>query len=158
VVLAWGIRGMTLEPLLEAPALVQVHTFISFAVVSLGALQLLAPKGTIPHRTVGWIWAILVTVMMVTAFMNHDILSYGPFSPKICCRDLSCRLGSFRCGSIHILSVFIVLILPYAVLQARLHDVFRHGQAMILLLTIMVLGGILTTLPPRIMHDVVFGG
>jgi uncharacterized membrane protein len=153
-----GVRSMTLEPLLEAPALVQIHTFTSFAVVTLGAIQLLAPKGTIPHRSIGWVWAVLVTVMMVTAFINHDILSYGPFSPKICCRDLSCHLGSFKCGSIHILSVFIVLILPYAVLQARLHDVFRHSQAMIMLMTIMVLGGIFTTLPPRIMHDVVFGG
>ena len=53
----------------------------------LGAIQFAAPKGTIPHRTVGWTWVGLMVVMLTTAFINHDILLYGPFSPKVCCRE-----------------------------------------------------------------------
>jgi uncharacterized membrane protein len=149
---------MTFAPLFEAPALVQFHAYLAMAAVLLGGVQLFAPKGTIPHRTVGWVWALLVAVMLVTAFMNHDILSFGPFSPKICCRDLSCRLGSTRCGSIHILSVFVLLLLPFAILQARLRNLLRHRQAMIILMAIMVLGAGFTFLPTRIMHAVAFGG
>ncbi len=149
---------MTLNPLLQAPALVQFHAYLAMAAVLLGGVQLFASKGTIPHRTVGWVWAALVAMMILTAFANHDILSFGPFSPKICCRDLSCSLGSVKCGSIHILSVFVFLLLPFAVLQARLRNVDRHRQAMIILMAIMVLGAGFTFLPARIMHAVAFGG
>jgi uncharacterized membrane protein len=149
---------MTLNPLLAAPALVQFHAFLAMGAVLLGGAQLFAPKGTIPHRTVGWVWIVLVTLMILTAFMNHDILSFGPFSPKICCRDQSCSLGSVKCGSIHILSVFVILMLPFAVLQARLQNVVRHRQAMIILMAVMVLGAGFTLLPTRIMHAVAFGG
>jgi uncharacterized membrane protein len=149
---------MTLAPLFEAPALVQFHSYLAISAVLLGGVQLFAPKGTIPHKTVGWVWALLVAMMIVTAFMNHDILSFGPFSPKICCRDFSCWLGSTRCASIHILSVYVLLLLPFAILQARMRNVFRHRQAMIILMTIMVLGAGFTFLPARIMHAVAFGG
>ena len=149
---------MTLNPLLHAPALVQFHAYSAIAAVLLGAAQVLAPKGTIPHRSVGWVWVFLVGLMIMTAFINHDILSFGPFSPKICCRDWSCQLGSVKCGSIHILSVFVLLLLPFAVLQARLQNVVRHRQAMMILMAVMVLGAGFTFLPARVMHFVAFGG
>jgi uncharacterized membrane protein len=147
---------MTFAPLFEAPALVQFHAYLAIGGVLLGGIQLFAPKGSIPHRAVGWVWVFLVALMIVTAFMNHDILSFGPFSPKICCRDFTCRLGSTKCGSIHILSVFVLLMLPFAILQARLLNVVRHRQAMIILMAIMVLGAGFTFLPTRIMHAVAF--
>ena len=150
---------MTLTPLLESAGIVQFHTYIALVAVGLGGVQLFAPKGTIPHRTVGWAWVLLMALMIITGFLSsHDIFSFGPFSPKICCRDLSCRLGSTKCGSIHILSVFVLLLLPFAVLQARLQNVIRHRQAMIILFTILALGGLGTLLPTRIMHAVAFGG
>lgn len=149
---------MSLNPLLQAPALVQFHAYSAVAAVVLGAAQLLAPKGTFPHRTVGWVWMSLVVVMIMTAFANHDILSFGPFNPKICCRDWTCQLGSVKCGSIHMLSVFVLLLLPFAMLQARLQNIVRHRQAMMILMAIMVLGAGFTFLPTRIMHAVAFGG
>lgn len=152
-----AFRVMILAPLFGAPALVQIHAYLALGALLLGAIQIFAPKGTISHRAVGWLWAFIVATMLVTAFMNHDILSFGPFSPKICCRDLSCGQGSVRCGSIHLLSVFVLLLLPFAILQARLRNVVRHRQAMIILLAIMVLGAGFTLLPARIMHSVFFG-
>jgi uncharacterized membrane protein len=44
---------MSLEPLLAAPLSTQVHAFAAMAAFALGAVQLAAPKGTLPHRTVG---------------------------------------------------------------------------------------------------------
>ncbi|HKS17826.1 MAG TPA: hypothetical protein VJS63_01290 [Bradyrhizobium sp.] len=148
---------MTFAPLLGAPILVQLHAFSAIGAVVVGAAQVLAPKGTINHRTVGWLWFGLVALMIFTAFFNHDILSFGPFSPKICCRDFMCSLGSVRCGSIHILSVFVLLFVPYSILQARLRNVALHRLAMIILMVIMVLGAGFTFLPARIMHAVAFG-
>jgi uncharacterized membrane protein len=149
---------MTLNPLLESPGIVQFHTFVAMVAVLLGGVQLVAPKGTIPHRTVGWVWVLLMATMITTGFMTHDILAFGPFSPKVCCRDWSCGLGSLQCGSVHILSVFVVMLLPLAALQARLQNVIRHRQAMIILFAILVLGGLGTLLPTRIMNAVAFGG
>jgi uncharacterized membrane protein len=118
---------MTLTPLLESAGIVQFHTCVALVAVGLGGIQLFAPKGTIPHRTVGWAWVLLMAMMIITGFLSsHDIFSFGPFSPKICCRDLSCGLESTKCGSIHILSVFVLLLLLFAVLQARLQNVIRH--------------------------------
>lgn len=148
---------MTFAPLLSAPVLVQLHAFSAVGAVILGSAQLIAPKGTIPHRTVGWLWVLFVASMIFTAFFNHDILSFGPFSPKICCRDFMCSLGSARCGSIHILSVFVLLFIPFAILQARLRNFAHHRLAMIILMLIMVLGAGFTLLPARIMHTVAFG-
>ena len=44
---------MTLAPLLAAPAAIQIHAFAALAAFALGAVQLAAPKGTIPHRLFG---------------------------------------------------------------------------------------------------------
>jgi uncharacterized membrane protein len=149
---------MTLAPLFGAPFIVQLHAFSAIGALVVGAAQLFAPKGTIPHRAVGWLWVFLVSLMIFTAFFNHDVLSFGPFSPKVCCRDFLCSLGSVRCGSIHILSVFVLLFVPYAILQARLRNTGYHRLAMIILMTIMVLGAGFTFFPTRIMHAVALGG
>jgi uncharacterized membrane protein len=149
---------MTLAPLSASSGIIQFHTYVALVTVLLGGVQLFAPKGTIPHRTAGWIWVLLMATMIITGFVTHDILAFGPFSPKVCCRDWSCGLGSLQCGSVHILSVFVLMLLPLAALQARLQNVIRHRQAMMILFAILVLGGLGTLLPTRIMNAVAFGG
>jgi uncharacterized membrane protein len=148
---------MTFAALFSAPAAVQIHTYVALGAVVLGVVQVIGPKGTIPHRILGLTFGVLVALMIVTAFINHDILSLGPFSPEICCRDLLCSRGSFKCASIHILSVFVLLLLPFAILQAHLHNVVRHRQAMLILMAILVLGTGFTLLPARVMHAIFFG-
>jgi uncharacterized membrane protein len=149
---------MSLDPLLSAPTLIQVHAFAAIGTCVVGAIQLFAPKGTIPHRSFGWTFMVLIATMLVTAFLNHDLVTWDPFSPKICCRaSETCDPGSMRCASIHLVSLFTLLVLPYTVLHARLKNIARHREAMIGLFLIMVIGGAFTFLPPRIMHDVVFG-
>ena len=150
---------MTLEPLLEAPPFIRVHAALALTAVVLGAVQFLAPKGTIPHRALGWTWVGLMAAMLIAAFINHDILSFGPFSPTVCCRvGLECARGKLTCGSIHILSVGTFLALPYAVLHARAHRVEYHRATMfVLFMIVLVLGTLLTAIPHRAMHAVVFG-
>jgi uncharacterized membrane protein len=131
---------MSLTPLLNAAPVVQIHAFVAMAAFVLGVVQLVAPKGTIPHRTIGWTWVVLMAVIAISSFWIHDIRLIGPFSP------------------IHLLSIFTLAMLPLAVLHARRHRVERHRNAMIsIFVGALVLAGLFTLLPGRIMHDVVFG-
>jgi len=131
---------MTLAPLLAAPAVIQWHAFAALGAFGLGAVQLAAPKGTIPHRLVGWIWATLMLMVVVSSFFIHTIRVWGPWSP------------------IHLLSLFTLVMLPLAVLNARRHEVAKHRRAMTgLFVSALVIAGAFTLLPGRIMHDVVFG-
>ena len=58
---------MSLEPLLATPLSTQVHAFAAMAAFALGAVQLAAPKGTLPHRTVGWLWVALMVTVATTS-------------------------------------------------------------------------------------------
>jgi uncharacterized membrane protein len=57
---------MTLAPLLGAPVAIQLHAVAALAAFALGAVQLAAPKGTIPHRALGWIWAALMLAVVIS--------------------------------------------------------------------------------------------
>ena len=131
---------MTLAPLLAAPPVIQLHAFAALGAFALGAVQLAAPKGTIPHRLFGWLWAALMLAVVLSSFFIHTIRLWGPWSP------------------IHLLSLFTLIMLPLAVLRARRHQVDKHRRAMTsLFVGALVIAGIFTLLPGRIMHDVVFG-
>lgn len=129
---------MTLAPLLSAAPLVQVHAFAAMAAFALGAVQLAASKGTLKHRTIGWIWIVLMLVVCATAFFIHEIRVWGPWSP------------------IHLLAIFTLLALPRAVRHARVHAVVSHRRMMGgVFFGGLVVAGAFTFLPGRIMHAVV---
>ena len=131
---------MTFAPLLAAPAVIQLHAFAALSAFGLGAVQLAAPKGTIPHRVFGWLWASLMLAVVLSSFFIHTIRMWGQWSP------------------IHLLSLFTLIMLPLAVLRARRHQVDQHRRAMTgLFVGALVIAGIFTLWPGRIMHDVVFG-
>src|SRR5258708_900074 len=149
---------MTREPLIEGPVLVQIHGATAMAAVGLGAMKFAAPKGILPHRTIGWTWVGLMVAMIVTALLNQDFLQFGPFSPKLCCGPDGPCLRGYVCAGTHIWAISCLLSLPYAVQHARLHHVQHHRNAMLLLFFgMLILTGILTFVPKRIMHAIVFG-
>jgi len=132
---------MTLEPLLGAAPVIQIHAFAAIGAFALGLVQFAAPKGTLPHRTIGWVWVALMAAIAVSSFWIHSIRLIGPFSP------------------IHALSIFTLVMLPLAVLHAHRHRVPQHRKAMIsIFLGALVIAGAFTFLPDRIMHAVAFGG
>jgi uncharacterized membrane protein len=131
---------MTLAPLLDAAPAIQLHAFSAIGALALGIVQLVAPKGTLPHRTLGWIWIALMAIVCVTSFWIHDLRMWGPWSP------------------IHLLSIFTLVMLPHAVMRAHRHDVPNHRRAMIGIFTgALVVAGLFTFLPGRIMYAVAFG-
>ena len=72
---------MSLEPLLQADPVIRVHAFAAMGAFLLGCIQLLAPKGTLPHRAVGWTWVGLMLAVAVSAFFIHQIRLWGLWSP-----------------------------------------------------------------------------
>src|ERR1700688_3836407 len=76
-----GARVMSLAPLLNAAPAIPLHAFAAMTAFVLGAVQLAAPKGTLPHRTLGWIWVGLMLVISASSFLIHGIRMWGPWSP-----------------------------------------------------------------------------
>lgn len=105
-----------------------------------GLVQLLAPKGTLPHRTLGYVWVALMLTIAISSFgiraLNRPNLSW-----------------------VHLTSIMTLIVLPFAVMHARRGRISRHARAMIsLYVGTMVIAGGFTLLPGRLMHSVVFGG
>jgi uncharacterized membrane protein len=131
---------VSFAPLLDAAPQTPLHAFAAMAAFVLGLVQFAAPKGTLPHRTIGWIWVVLMAAVAVISFWIHQLRLVGPFSP------------------IHLLSIFTLLVLPLAVWRAHRHEVREHRIAMVSLFAgALVIAGLFTLLPGRIMHAVVFG-
>ena len=132
---------MSLAPLLNASPVIQLHAFAAMAAFVLGLVQFAAPKGTLPQRTIGFVWVALLATISISSFWIHSIRLWGPFSP------------------IHLISIFMLIILPLAVLAAHRHDVRSHKRKMIgIFLGGLVIAGLFTFAPGRIMHAVLFGG
>ncbi|HEY6256832.1 MAG TPA: DUF2306 domain-containing protein [Xanthobacteraceae bacterium] len=131
---------MSLAPLLNATPAIQLHAFAAMTALVLGIVQLSAPKGTLPHRTIGWVWVVLMVVVGLSSFWIHQLRLLGPWSP------------------IHLLSIFTLVGLPLAVWAAHRHAVDRHRRAMIsIFVGGLVVAGLFTLVPGRIIHAVVFG-
>ena len=133
---------MTLQPLLDAVPPIPLHALAAIAAFMLGVVQLLAPKGTLPHRTLGWIWVALMMTVAISSFWihGHSFRLWRSWSP------------------IHLLSIIAPLALLVAVFRAHRHDVRGHAITMISIFTgALVFAGLFTLVPGRIIHGIVFG-
>jgi len=99
---------MTLSHLLHASPAIQVHAFAATGAFTLGVVQLAAPKGTLPHRAIGWVWVLLMLMVSVSGLFIHELRVWGRWSP------------------IHFLVIFTLLMLPSAVwrrISTTLHSI-----------------------------------
>lgn len=132
---------MDLSPLTTAPFAFQLHAYAALAAFGLGVVQLARVKGTTQHRALGYTWVALMLVVAISSFWIHDLRVWGPWSP------------------IHLLSIFSLIMLPLGVTYARRHNVVGHKSTMLgIFAGALIIAGIFTLAPGRIMHRVVFGG
>jgi uncharacterized membrane protein len=131
---------MTLEPLLSASPAIKLHAFAAMAAFALGIVQFWRPKGTSAHRAIGWLWAGLMLVISISAFFIHELRLWGSWSP------------------IHLLAILTLVTLPIGVLHARRHRIGQHRIYMISIFCgALLIAGLFTFVPGRIMHAVIVG-
>jgi uncharacterized membrane protein len=132
---------MNLAPLTSAPLSVQLHAYAALSAFVLGLVQLMRLKGTTSHRALGYVWVGLMVIVAVSAFWIHELRLWGPWSP------------------IHLLSIFTLAMLPLGLWHARSHNVRGHKLTMLGLFGgALVIAGLFTLVPGRLLHRVVFGG
>lgn len=131
---------MALAPFLDASLAIRIHALAAMAAFALGAVQLLRPKGRSAHRSLGYTWVALMVLVAGSSFFIHEINQWKGLS------------------LIHLLSIQVLLTLPLTVLAARRGDVRRHRNGMVsMYVGALVVAGLFTLAPGRIMNAVVFG-
>ncbi len=138
---------MSLAPLLEAPWVIQLHTFAAVAAFVLGVVQFTAPKGTLPHKTTGVIWVLLMVAVTASSVFIRPALHPG--LPV---------LQWF--GWIHLFTFLttIGLIGGVTYLMRGGPGLKRHKSPFLgIFAGGLIIAGALAFLPGRIMHATIFG-
>ena len=129
-----------MELLFQESAPIPTHAMAAMAAVILGGLQLASAKGTTQHRVLGWSWALLMMYVSVSSLFISSLRLWGAFSP------------------IHLLSVWTLFSLGMAIYHAREGNIRQHKIWMVLLYVLALLvTGVFTLWPGRVMHAVLFG-
>jgi uncharacterized membrane protein len=119
-------------------AAVVAHLSTVLVALPLGVSQLLLPKGTFRHRTVGYIWVALMTATALISFAIHGLNPHG-LSP------------------IHIFSVLTLVFAPLIVFFARRGQVDHHRGAVLgLMIGGLVIAGLFTFIPGRALGQLMF--
>lgn len=130
---------MNIQAFFEAPMIIQIHALSAFAALGVGAVQFLAPKGTLPHRTMGMVFVLLMSLTASTAIFIRQI-NDGNFSP------------------IHVfvpLTFFGLIGLTYHAMKGQFRS--HRRSVMGLYFGALIIPGVFTFLPGRLMWEVVAG-
>jgi uncharacterized membrane protein len=133
-------KAMSLDPLLHASPVIQIHALLAFLALLLGAVQLFRKKGDAVHRALGRTWVGLMAMVALSSFFIWTIRLVWLFSP------------------IHLLSIFTLVMLWRGIKAARGGDINRHRKTMqITYFFALIITGLLTFIPGRTMYFVAFG-
>ncbi len=131
---------MSLDPLLQASPVIQIHAIAAIAAFAIGGVVLFRKKGTRTHKTLGRVWALLMVVTALSSFFVWELRMVGLFSP------------------IHLLSIVVLVTLWQAIRHARARNIMAHKKLMQqLYIGALVIAGFFTFMPGRIMNRVLFG-
>ena len=119
--------------------MIQVHLAAALVALAIGVILLAGVKGTRGHRVLGWTWVLAMATTAISSFFIQQINPGG-------------------LSLIHALSGWTLVGLPMAVHAARRHRVEAHRRAMTgMFVGGLVVAGLLTFLPGRLMWAVFFG-
>lgn len=101
----------------RVPSLVWVHLATILTATALTPVMLLRGKGTRSHRKLGYVWvgAMLMTAVTSLFFNTGTRGGLGVFTGDV--------------SPIHLLSVFVLVMVPMIVVRARRHDRAGHESA-----------------------------
>ena len=117
------------------------HAITALVAVIIGAIQLISAKGTRQHQVLGYLWVSMMMYVSISSFFISEIQLWGAFSP------------------IQLLSVWTVITLCTGIYFARTGNIKAHQLNMQLLYGLaLILTGLFTLLPNRVMGQMLFGG
>lgn len=113
------------------------HLATVLPAVPLGAWLLWRPKGTSAHRLAGRLWVVLMLLTALSSFWVRRLT--GGLEP------------------IHLLSILTLIAIPWGVFAARKGDIATHRVAMRSVYVGLVVAGLFTLLPNRMIGAWLFG-
>ena len=117
------------------------HAITALVAVTMGSIQLISAKGTKQHQVLGYLWVSMMMYVSISSFFISEIQLWGAFSP------------------IHLLSAWTVITLCTGIYFARTGNIKAHQLNMQLLYGLaLILTGLFTLLPNRVMGQMLFGG
>lgn len=130
---------MNWDVFISAPWHIQLHTLAATSALGLGIVQFTAPKGTLPHRTLGYVWISLMFITAITAIFIRQI-NDGAFS------------------WIHIFVPLVFYASIELAIRARRGLTERHRRSALgFFLGALLIPGALAFLPERLMWQVFIG-
>jgi uncharacterized membrane protein len=131
---------MNLDVLISAPPAIQTHVAAALGALAFGGAQFSTRPGSRLHRRMGYSWVALILVVTISSFFINANPVIGRF------------------GWIHGLSLF-TTIAVFAGLAAALTGRRRAHEAFMknIFWFALVVTGLFTLLPGRMMHAFVFG-
>ena len=130
-----------LATFIQTRPLIALHLFAALLAVPVGALVLARRKGTLDHKTLGWLWvALMATAALSSAFIRDrgmpNVQGYTP---------------------IHLLTLVVLVLLPLGIVMIRRGRVSAHRKVMRnLFIGACVIAGLFTLLPGRTLGDLVW--
>lgn len=120
------------------PPVIYIHLSAAVAAMALGAYQLARPKGTGSHKQLGWTFVVLMFTVAISSLWIPSFLHFS---------------------WIHLFTLLTLVSLPLAIWRIRRGDVRAHAGAMKgLYLGGLVIAGIFTLLPGRLLGNLLFKG
>lgn len=128
-----------ITPLITSGLALKVHVISAVSTFVIGAVLLSGlPKGTKIHKRLGWTWSAFMASTALSSFFLVG-LNGGHFS------------------WIHGLSAWTIIVLPFALVAARRHNVKSHAKHMRgMFLGGMMIAGLFSFLPGRLMWQIFF--
>ena len=90
-----------------------IHLAAVAPAVAIGVVQLAAPKGTRPHKLLGWIWVVAMLAAAISSFWIMEIRDGAGWSV------------------IHLLSLWVLFALAMAIWHVRRGNVRAHRRFMV---------------------------
>ena len=131
---------MTFEPILNAPIYILIHASAAMIALLIGPFVILRNRRDRLHKIGGYIWVVVMACAAISSFWIMEFRLIGPFSP------------------IHGLSIYVLWSLYRGVSYAIARNIEAHRQTFrALYLQGLVLAGLFTLLPGRILNRMLFG-
>lgn len=129
---------MDLTPLISASPFVKIHIAFAILAILLGAMQFIWKKGTYSHKSIGWIWVVIMCFVGISAI------------------SLPFRHNGFPITIL--LSVWVLIGLPLAVYAIKKGNIMRHRAYMIgLYAGGLFIAATFALTPGRVLYKVFFG-